>query len=111
MLPYSKRTGWTSACCGRLSSDRCRRSRDALGHFVDAHDDLHAADEVDEQIAGDTGAVFTPAAPAREGVGSKGFLGAVPCQGSQSRFPERDRAGLGTPMRRLDRCAQRGSTR
>src|SRR5882672_1671654 len=38
--------------------------RHAFGNFVDAEDALHAADEVHEQITGDAGAVFLPAAPA-----------------------------------------------
>src|SRR5258706_3330698 len=39
--------------------------RHAFGNFVDAEDALHAADEVHEQITGDAGAVFLPAAPTR----------------------------------------------
>src|SRR5712692_4889407 len=39
---------------------------DALGRLVEAEHEHHAADEVDEQVAGDSGAVFLPAAPARE---------------------------------------------
>src|SRR5712664_469167 len=39
---------------------------DALGGLVDAEHEHHAADEMDEEVAGDSGAVFLPAAPARE---------------------------------------------
>ena len=55
-----------------------------FGRFVDAEHEHHAADEMHEKIAGDAGAVFLPAAPAREifrrHVGIPGFLrrGALP---------------------------------
>src|SRR5258708_35545027 len=39
---------------------------DALGRLVEAEHKHHAADEVNEQVAGDSGAVVLPAAPARE---------------------------------------------
>ena len=36
---------------------------------------MHSADQVDQQVAGDAGAVFLPAAPAREKQGIEGALG------------------------------------
>src|SRR5712692_3237872 len=39
---------------------------DALGRLVEAEHEHHAADEMNEEIAGDSGTVFLPAAPARE---------------------------------------------
>src|SRR6266852_6174580 len=41
----------------------------ALGRVVPAEHEVHAADEMDEQIASETGAVFLPAPPAREVLG------------------------------------------
>src|SRR6266568_2805268 len=43
----------------------------ALGRFVPAKHVIHAADEVNEQISRDAGAVLFPAAPARENLGIK----------------------------------------
>src|SRR4029077_17521744 len=39
---------------------------DALRRLVETEHEHHAADEVNEEIASDAGAVFLPAAPARE---------------------------------------------
>src|SRR6266702_271721 len=43
----------------------------ALGRFVPAEHVIHAADEVNEEISRDAGAVLFPAAPARENLGIK----------------------------------------
>src|SRR5260221_2888763 len=57
---------------------------DALGRLVDAEHEHHAADKMNEKIAGDSRAVFLPAAPTcemlRRHVGIPGVwgLGALP---------------------------------
>src|SRR5882672_6896320 len=48
---------------------------DAARRFVPAEHVVHAADEVNKEIAGDAGAVFLPAAPARENFSIEGTLG------------------------------------
>lgn len=55
--------------------------RDALGNFVDADNGLHPADEVNEKVAGNSGAIFLPAAPAGEGKRVEGLFGGrtLPC--------------------------------
>src|SRR6267143_528555 len=64
-----------------LEAQDIAESHGALGRLVPAQHEDHAADEMDEKIAGDTGAVFLPAAPAREvfrrSVGIPGALGGV----------------------------------
>src|SRR2546421_3801181 len=53
----------------------------ALGRLIPAEHEVHAADEMDEKIAGQAGAIFLPAAPARKifgrGVRIPGSLGGV----------------------------------
>ena len=45
------------------------------GRLVPAKHEVHAADQVDEEIAGEAGAVFLPAAPTSENFGVKRTLG------------------------------------
>ena len=49
-----------------LEAKDVAESHGALGRFVPAEHEVHAADEMDEKIAGEAGAVFLPAAPTRE---------------------------------------------
>src|SRR5713226_4042020 len=50
-------------------------SHSLLWWGIPAEHEVHAADKMDEQIAGQAGAVFLPAAPARENIGIEGDLG------------------------------------
>ena len=42
------------------------KSRCSFGSFIDSENKLHAADQVNKQVARYTGAIFLPATPARE---------------------------------------------
>src|SRR5438309_1695387 len=53
-----------------LEAQDIAESHGALGRLVPAEHEGHAADEMDKKIAGEAGAVFLPAAPAREILGS-----------------------------------------
>src|SRR6266850_973941 len=50
-------------------TENAAKGHGALGRLVPAKHVVHAADEVHEQVAGEAGAVFFPAAPAREVLG------------------------------------------
>src|SRR5712664_2608066 len=52
-------------------------SHSLLWRGIPAEHEVHATDEMDEEIAGEAGAVFLPAAPARENIGIEGNLGNV----------------------------------
>src|SRR5882724_7989431 len=50
-------------------AENATESHGALGRLVPAQHEVHAADEVHQQVASEAGAVFFPAAPAREVLG------------------------------------------
>ena len=49
-----------------INAAECRY---ALRNFIDAQNKLHAADQVYQQIAGNTGSILPPTTPAREDIG------------------------------------------
>src|SRR5713226_6150594 len=53
------------------------QSHSLLWWGIPAEHEVHATDEMDEEIAGEAGAVFLPAAPARENIGIEGNFGNV----------------------------------
>src|SRR5215469_13672614 len=58
-----------------LPADDASGGEGARGRLVDAGDEHHAADQMHHEVAGDAGAVFLPAAPARIGDGVEGLFG------------------------------------
>src|SRR6266581_9493522 len=68
-----------------LEAQDVAESHGALGRLIPAEHEVHAADEMDEEIAGEAGTVFLPAAPAREVLGRSvripGALGGIALPG------------------------------
>src|SRR5439155_22499475 len=87
-----------------LEAQNIAESHGALGRLVPAEHEVHAADEMDEKIAGEARAVFLPAAPAREILGRHvripGPLGGVALPGVPIEVAEGE---IG--RRRINPCA------